>query len=155
MAFEMTQGNDNIRIHDGVADFCSLHIRSTNHGNFNIIGSLQAVRNHNVAAHRQRIESVGIGAVHVLQCIFTAAHIQRVAIRQERLSAVFLDEVHNHLCIVGAEICHVARLTEVNFNCRKLIFKINFAHTGGGNQTVQLFQQVIPEMNPKICIINF
>ena len=50
MALEVVQGDDDIRIHNGPADFRLLHHRAPRHRHSYIIGALQAVGNDHMAA---------------------------------------------------------------------------------------------------------
>ena len=50
MALEVVQGNDDIGIHDGPADFGGLYVLAAHHGHIHIVGALQAVGDENMAA---------------------------------------------------------------------------------------------------------
>ena len=108
MAFEMVHGDENIGIHDSAADLGFLDIVTIN-GDNRFIGTLQTVSNDHMAAGSKGIISIFISSFQMVQSIFTAAHIKRIAVRQEDTSTLPLDQIDDHLCIVGAQIGQVTR----------------------------------------------
>ena len=50
VTLEVVQGNDNIGVHDGPADFGGLDVFAAHHGHVHIVGALQTVGDQNVTA---------------------------------------------------------------------------------------------------------
>ena len=80
MSFKMCQTDEHVRIHNGPADFRFLNILSPAHRNSNIVSSLQTIANQDGATHGQRGEPVFPSAIQMLQRVFTASRIQRIAV---------------------------------------------------------------------------
>ena len=61
----------------------------------------------------------------MIECIFSSADIQSVAVGEEWTSTQFFYQINNNLCIVWTKICKVSRFTKVNLDCSIFVFKIN------------------------------
>lgn len=102
MAFEVSQADENIGVHDNPADFRFFDVFAVLDRHFDFIGSSQAVADDDLTARRDRIIAVEVGTVHVFQGVFTTAWIERIAVRQERAAAQFFDQISNGLDILRA-----------------------------------------------------
>ena len=66
----------------------------------------------------------------MIECILAPAHIERVAVGQERLAAVRLDVIGHGLGPVGAQESQIARLAKMQLDRSVLLVKIDCAHAG-------------------------
>lgn len=78
----------------------------------------------------------------MVDSVFPPPHIESVAVRQEGLSAQFLDHVRHGLGIVGPQIGKVARLAEMQLDGDQLLFKINLPDSRLFHELFQLLQEV-------------
>ena len=86
MSLKVSQGNDDVRIHNGPANLCLLHILSVNrHQGF--IRSLKAIGNHDMASRGKGIIAILISSVQMVQRIFPPPHIEGIAVGQKYLTA--------------------------------------------------------------------
>ena len=100
MAFEVCKRNKDIGIHNGPADISFLAVFPVGNRHKDIISTAKTVTNDYLAACRNSIKAVHICTVHVLQGMFSASGIKRVAVCKERHSAVLLDNISNGLSII-------------------------------------------------------
>ena len=84
MAFEMSQADKDIRIHDCMSDKCCLTVLSIYNRNFHFICSSQSISDDNLTACCNGVKSIQIRTVQVLQCILSASRVQCIAVRQKR-----------------------------------------------------------------------
>ena len=101
MSFEVGKRNKYVRVHNCPSDLGFFYIFSAFYRNVYLVSSLQTVCDQHMAACGKWRKAVGIGAVQMIQGVFTAAYIKRVAVSQERSAAQFLYYVCNCLGLVG------------------------------------------------------
>ena len=127
MALEVGQGDEHVRVHHRPADLGGLHVLAALHGDLHLVVALQAVGDQDVAAGGIGGEAVDIGGLNVVQGVLPAAHVQRVAVRQEGLAAVGLHQVRHGPGPVGPEVGKVARLAEVHLDGHVLAVHVDVA----------------------------
>ena len=155
VALEVGKADEHVRVHDGPADFGLLHVLAAFHGDQHLVGALQPVGDDHMAAGGVRVEAVDIGGLQVVQGVLPPAHVQRVAVRQEGLAPLGLDEVRHGPGPVGPEVGQVSRLAEVHLDGDEFVLHINLAEPGGHHQPGQLLGQVLPPAGAaEICEIN-
>ncbi len=101
MSLEMVQRDDDVRVHDRPADFCFLHVLAAFNRHEHIVRAFQPVGDDDMTVRGKRRKAVLISGIEMVERVFPAAHIQRIAIRQKRLAAEFLDDPHDHGRVVG------------------------------------------------------
>ena len=144
MALEVGQGDEHVRVHHRPADLGGLHVLAALHRDLHLVVALQAVGDQDVAAGGIGGEAVDVGGFDVVQGVLPAAHVQRVAVRQEGLAAVGLHQVRHGPGPVGPEIGQVARLAEVHLDGHILAVHVDVAEAGGLHQTGQLLGKILP-----------
>ena len=87
----------------------------------------------------------------MIQSIFSAAHIERVAVCQERLSAQAFYDVRHSLGVVGAQICQIARFAEMNFDGSVFAVKIDSLDACFSNQALQLVLKIVAVVYTQVC----
>ena len=93
--------------------------------------------NEDGATYGERCEAVFPGTIKMLQCLLTAAGIERVTVGEERLSAQFLHYIHHCTGIVGTQIADVAHLAEVHLYGHKLAVQVKVGNTGLADKLLQ------------------
>ena len=144
VTLEVGQGNEHIRVHHRPADLGGLDVLAALHGHLYLVRALEAVGNEDVAAGGVGGEAVDIGGINVVQRVFPAAHIERVAVGEEGLSALALHQVGHGPGPVGTQIGKVAGLAEMHLDGHILILHVDVAEAGGHHQTGQLLGQGFP-----------
>ena len=155
MPLEVRQGDEDVGIHDGAADFGFLYISAAFHRDQGLIGAFQTVGNDHMAAGGEGRKAVGVGCVHVVQGIFASADIQGVAVGQERFAAQFFDDLDHHGGVVGPQVSQVAGFTKMDLDGGKFVVEINLPDAGGFDQPFQLLGQVLIERGTQVGKIYF
>ena len=78
-----------------------------------------------MTAGGERGIAVEIRGIHVLQRVFAAADVERVAGGEEGLAAALLDEVGDDLGIVGAQERQIAELAEMQLDGDEFAVKLD------------------------------
>ena len=78
-----------------------------------------------MTASGERGIAVEIRGIHVLQRVFAAADVERVAVGEEGLAAALLDEIGDDLGIVGAQERQIAELAEMQLDGDEFAVKID------------------------------
>ena len=125
MSFEMGQTDENIRVHHCTSDFRFFDILAALHRNFNIIGSFQTVADQDRTPNRHRGKSVFPCTIQVFQRIFPASRIQRITIRQKRLSAKFFHNVRHRFRIIRTQEAQIAKLPEMHLDRHEFILHVD------------------------------
>ena len=154
MSLEMGQGDQHIRVCDGLADFRLFYILQINRNKL-LIGSPQSVCNQHMTADGQRREPVDIGGIQVLQSVFPAAHIKGIAVRQEGLASLFLHIIRHHSGIVGPQERQVPILPEVDLDGGELAGKVHRLESRALHEPVQLLQKLFTGRRPEVRKIHF
>ena len=155
MALEVGQADEHVRIHNRAADLRRLEILAAVYRHFNVVGALQAIADQYGTVDGQGRKAVLPGALEVLQSIFAAAGIERVAVGQKGLAAQLLHNIHNGAGIVGAQIADVAQLAKVYFDGDELAVQIEIGNAGSPDQLLQLGRQAVAKgFRAKIRKIN-
>ena len=101
MSFEMRKGDKDIGIHYGTADVSFLAVLTIGNGNDYVVSSSKSVSDDYLASGSNRVKTVDVCAVHVLERMLTASGIKRVAVGKERHTAQFFNDIGNSLGIIG------------------------------------------------------
>ena len=99
--------------------------------------------------------SVEICRVNVLERIFPAADIERIAVSQKRLAAAFSDKVCNYLGVIGPQKGQVAILAEMQLDGDKLALKIQLGKIRFFQKLAQLVELGHTVVTAKIGKIYF
>ena len=154
MALEVRQGDEDVGVHHGAADLRVFDVLAALDGHLHLVVALQAVGDDDLTARRHRAEAVEIGGIHVVKRIFSSADIQGVAVGQEGLAAALPDKIRHRFRPVRAQECEVARLSEVQLDCRILVLEVNVAHPRRLHQSGQLLLEILVIIRAQIRKIN-
>ena len=100
-------------------------------------------------------KAVYISTFYMIQSIFASAYIKGVAVCKKRLSAKLFYSIRNYFCIIGAEKCQIAGLSEVHFNGSIFSVKINVFDTGLFDQAFQFVQKSVVKSGSHAGIVYF
>ena len=87
--------------------------------------------------------------------IFPASFIQRVAVGEEWRTALFFDEVRYHFGIIGPEVSEIPQLPEVHLDCNEFAPHIYASDSGGAYQPVHLVREAIAQSAAHVGEENF
>ena len=90
----------------------------------------------------------------MVQGVLPGADVHGIAVGEEGLAAQVLDDVHQHPGIAGAQMGHVAQLTEVDLDGYELILEVDLIDAGGENQPGQLLGQRLGRAGAEVGKIN-
>ena len=102
MTFKMSQGDKYIGIHDGMTDLRFFDVCLVDRDN-RFVRALESIGNQYMTSGLQRGEAVDISGIQMVECIFTAADIERVAVGEERLATAFFDVVSHDFRVVWTQ----------------------------------------------------
>ena len=103
VAFEVGQADDDVGIHDGVADLGVLHQLAVVYRHCHLVGASQAVTDDDGTAAGDVVEPVLCRCQQVLQGVLPATRIEGVAVGEEGLAAQLLHHVHHRSGVVGTQ----------------------------------------------------
>ena len=150
MALEMVEGDDDVGVHNGPANFGGLAEDAAMDRHFYIVGALEAVADENLAAGGVGAEAVAQRRVQMIQGVFPGADVEGVAVGEEGIAPQLLDVIGDVPGKVGAEKRQIAQLAEVNFNGHIFSLEIDLVHTCGLHQLPQLRLVILSVFHAKI-----
>ena len=95
-----------------------------------------------------------IGNIHMFQRVFAAAGIKRVAVRQKRQTALFLDQISNNLSILRTQKSQIAHLAKMHLDSHEFAFHINVLNASSYAQAAQFFQPAGSHLRTEAGKIN-
>ena len=154
MSLEMAETDKNICVHDSMSDQGSFAVFSVYYRNFYFIGSSNSVTDDDLASGCDRVKSVKICTVQMLQCVLSASRIKGITICQERHSALLLTEICYYLCIVRTKECHISKLSEMHLDGYEFSIHIDIFDSCGNAEFFQFVQLAGSHRTTKISEIN-
>ena len=154
MPLEVRERDDNVGVHERTTDPGGLAVFAARDRHLHIVRALQTVGDDDVTAGGERRKAVGIGGVHMLQRIFAAADVERVAVGEERQPAPRAHEIGDGLGVVRAQVCKIAQLAKVELDGDKFAFKINAVQPSRDAQPLELFLLIQTDPAAKIGKID-
>ena len=155
VALEMAEDNNDIRIVQRPADIGFPAEFAIRHRDRDIVRSLQAVRNDVMTSGRHIVEAVDIRIQQMIHRVFPGTGIERVTVREEGLSAVFLDQVGNGFYIIGPQVREIPELAEMQLDGHKLPFKVDFVHSGQFAKVLEFYALAYIQPRTEISKIHF
>ena len=77
------------------------------------------------------VKAVLIGGIDVLERVFAATDVERVAVGEEGLAAQLLDDIRDGAGVVGTQKgSRLAQLAKVNLDGDELVLKVDLLNTG-------------------------
>ena len=150
MALKVGEADHDIGIHERLTDLCLAHILTALDRDERLVGTLEAVGDDDLAACGVRGKAVLVGGVDVLERVFAAAHIERVAVGEEGLAAQLLHHVRDGAGVVGAQKAQVAQLAKVDLDGDELILEVDLLDTGATNEALELVELALASMRAQV-----
>ena len=86
----------------------------------------------------------------MLERIFAAADVERVAVGKEGLAAQLLHDVRDGAGVVGAQKAQIAQLAKVNLNGDELVLKVDLLNTGAANEALEFVELALASMRAQV-----
>ena len=150
MALKVGEADHDIGIHERLADLGLVHVLAALDRDERLVGALEAVGDDDLAACGVRGETVLIGSVNVLECVFAATDVERVAVGEKGLAAQFLHDVRDGAGVVGAQKAQIAQLAKVNLDSDELVLKVNLLDTGAADEALELVELALASMRAQV-----
>ena len=150
MALKVGETNHNVGIHECLADLCLAHILTTLDRDERLVGTLEAVGDDDLATRGIRGKAVLVGGVDVLERVFAAADIERVAVGEEGLAAQLLYDIRDGTGVVGAQKAQIAQLAKVNLNGDELVLKVDLLNTGATDEALEFVELALASMRAQV-----
>ncbi len=93
--------------------------------------------------------------VQVVDGVFTAAHIEGVAIGEEGDTSQALHHIGHHLHIIGAKVGQISFFPKVELQSGEAVGEINVFDAGGADELFQLPQKVGIPVHMEVGIVDF
>ena len=150
MALKVGEADHDVGIHECLTDLCLAHVLTALDRDERLVGTLEAVGDDDLATRGIRGKAVLVGGVDVLERIFAATHIERVAVGKEGLAAQLLHDVRDGSGVVGAQKAQVAQLTKVNLDGDKLVLKVDLLDTSAADEALELVELALASMRAQV-----
>ena len=150
MALKVGEADHNVGVHECLADLGLVHVLTALDRNECLIGALEAVGDDNLTARGIRGEAVLVGGVDVLERVFAATDVERVAVGEEGLAAQLLHDVRDGTGVVGAQKAQVAQLAKVNLDGDELVLKVDLLDTGVTDEALELVELALASMRAQV-----
>ena len=144
MTLKMGEADHDIGIHERLTDLGLMHVLAALDRDERLVGALEAIGDDDLATRGIRGKAVLVGGVDVLERVFAATDVERVAVGEEGLAAQLLDVVADLACPVRAQEGEVARLTEVDLDGDELAVEVDGLKARGFHKAAQLDEQTLP-----------
>ena len=154
MALKVSEADYDVGIHECLADLCLAHVLAALNRDERLVGALEAVGDDDLATRGIRGKAVLISGVDVLERVFAATDIKRVAVGEEGLAAQLLHDVRDGAGVVGAQKAQVAQLAKVNLDGDELILEVDLLDTGATNEALELVELALAAVRAQVGEIH-
>lgn len=154
VALEVGERDDHIGIRKCGTDFGGGTEFGIVEGNLTVINTFETVGDNDGGLDYDRVEAVLHGGVNVVDGIGASAGVEGVAVGKEWFGTLFLEQFDETSCEVGADICQVAWLAEVEFDGDEQVFEIIGEKTGAYAQPLEFVEQVRVSVGTEIGKVN-
>ena len=150
MTLKVGEADHDVGIHECLADLCLAHVLAALDRDERLVGALEAVGDDDLAARGVRGKAVLVGGVDVLERIFAATDVERVAVGEEGLAAQLLHDIRDGAGVVGAQKAQVAQLAKVNLDGDELVLKVDLLNTGATDEALELVELALASMRAQV-----
>ena len=150
MALKVGEANHDVGIHECLADLCLAHVLTALDRNECLVGTLEAVGDDDLATRGIRGKAVLIGGIDVLERVFAATDVERVAVGEEGLAAQLLHDIRDGASVVGAQKAQVAQLAKVNLNGDELVLEVDLLNTGATDEALEFVELALASMRAQV-----
>ena len=150
MTLKVGETDHDIGIHERLTDLGLAHVLATLDRDERLVGTLEAIGDDDLATRGIRGKTVLIGGIDVLERVFAATDIERVAVGEEGLAAQLLHHVRDGAGVVGAQKAQVAQLAKVNLDGDELVLKVDLLNTGVTDEALELVELALASMRAQV-----
>ena len=150
MALKVGEANHDVGVHECLADLCLAHVLAALDRNERLVGALEAVGDDDLATRGIRGKAVLVGGVDVLERVFAAAHIERVAVGEEGFAAQLLHDVCDGAGVVWAQKAQVTQLAKVNLDSDELVLEVDLLNAGAANEAFEFVELALASMRAQV-----
>lgn len=150
MALKVSEADHNVGIHERLTDLGLAHVLAALDRDERLVGTLEAVGDDDLATRSIRGKAVLVGGIDVLECVFAATDIERIAVGEEGLAAQLLHDVGDGAGVVGAQKAQVAQLAKVNLNGDELVLEVDLFDTGVTDEALELVELALASMRTQV-----
>ena len=150
MALKVSETDHNVGIHERLTDLGLAHVLAALDRDERLVGTLEAVGDDDLATRSIRGKAVLVGGIDVLECVFAATDIERIAVGEEGLAAQLLHDVGDGAGVVGAQKAQVAQLAKVNLNGDELVLEVDLFDTGVTDEALELVELALASMRTQV-----
>ena len=150
MALKVGEADHDVGVHECLTDLGLAHILATLDRDERLVGTLEAVGDDDLAARGIRGKAVLIGGIDVLERVFAATDVERVAVGEEGLAAQFLHDIRDGAGVVGAQKAQVAQLAKVNLDGDELVLKVDLLNSGVTDEALELVKLALASMRAQV-----
>ena len=150
MALKVGEADHDIGIHERLTDLGLVHVLAALDRDERFVGALEAVGDDDLATRGIRGKAVLVGGIDVLERVFAATDIERIAVGEEGLAAQLLHDVRDGAGVVGAQKAQVAQLAKVNLDGDELVLKVDLLDTGVTDEALELVELALASMRAQV-----
>ena len=150
MTLKVGEANHDIGVHERLTDLGLVHILAALNRDERLVGALEAVSDDDLATRGIRGKAVLVGGVDVLERVFAATDIERVAVGEEGLAAQLLHDIRDGAGVVGAQKAQVAQLAKVNLDSDELVLKVDLLNSGVTDEALELVELALASMRAQV-----
>ena len=150
MALKVGEADHDIGIHKCLTDLGLAHVLAALDRDKRLVGALEAVGDDDLATRGIRGKAVLVGGVDVLERVFAATDIERVAVGEEGLAAQLLHDVCDGAGVVGAQKAQIAQLAKVNLDGDKLVLEVDLLNAGAANEALEFVELALASMRAQV-----
>ena len=150
MALKVGEADHDIGIHECLTDLGLAHVLAALDRDECLVGALEAVGDDDLAARGIRGKTVLVGGIDVLERVFAATHIERIAVGEEGLASQLLHDIRDGAGVVGAQKAQIAQLAKVNLDGDELVLKVDLLDTGVTDEALELVELALASMRAQV-----
>ena len=133
-----------------LADLGLVHVLAALDRDERLVGALETVGDDDLATRGIRGKAVLVGGVDVLERVFAATHIERIAVGEEGLASQLLHDIRDGAGVVGAQKAQIAQLAKVNLDGDELVLKVDLLDTGVTDEALELVELALASMRAQV-----
>ena len=150
MALKVGEADHDVGIHECLTDLGLAHVLATLDRDERLVGTFEAVGDDDLATRGIRGKAVLVGGIDVLERVFAATDVERVAVGEEGLAAQLLHDVCDGAGVVGAQKAQVAQLAKVNLDGDKLVLEVDLLNAGAANEALKFVELALASMRAQV-----
>ena len=86
----------------------------------------------------------------MLERVFAATDVERVAVGEEGLAAQLLHDVRDGAGVVGAQKAQIAQLAKVDLDSDELVLKVDLLNAGAADEALELVELALAAVRAQV-----